>query len=60
MLILNSTDHQDIHFLSSLLKILKPSGRIIIALSKEFEKISENLKLAGYVNISVKENGNIY
>lgn len=53
LLILQSNKLLDIIFFSLLLKTLKPSGRLIV-ISKNFEVISDILKLAGFVNISVK------
>lgn len=53
---MKSSGGLDIPFLASLLKSLKPSGCLVVP-SEIAENVSENLKLAGFVNISTKENG---
>lgn len=50
----------NIPLLASLLKLLKPSGRLAITSQEEVfdtEEVFESLKLAGFVNITTKENG---
>lgn len=54
LILLKINEKDDIQLLAKLLKYLKPKGRIALT----SQKASENLKLAGFVNIAVKENGN--
>lgn len=58
LIIVKSSENLDIPFLASLLKSLKPSGRLVIS-PKNADQVSENLKLAGFVNIDTKGNGKI-
>lgn len=55
-IIVKTNNGLDIPFFASILKLLKPSGRILVP-SKDDNQILENLKLAGFINIDPKENG---
>lgn len=58
-IIVKSSEESDVPFFASLLKLLKPSGRLLVS-PKNPHQISETLKLAGFLNISTKQNGNIW
>lgn len=55
-IIVKTNDGLDIPFFASILKLLKPSGRILVP-SKDATQMLENLKLAGFINTVTKENG---
>lgn len=58
LVVLKVNEEKGIEFLATLLKLLKPKGRLVSS-SQNAEKILENLKLAGFVNSTVKGNGKI-
>lgn len=57
LILLKISQNKDAQFLANLLKLLTPKGRIV-ATSQNPVEFSENLKLAGFVNIIAKDNGN--
>lgn len=57
-IIVKTNDGLDIPFFASLLKLLKPSGRILVP-AKDANQLLENLKLAGFINTDTKENGKV-
>lgn len=56
-LIISKTGRENsIEFLASLLKLLKPQGRIVITTTDTNQHV-ENLKLAGFVKTNVQNGG---
>lgn len=58
LIVLKISEDKDIQFLATLLKLLKPKGRLVSS-TQNSQKVLENLKLAGFVNSSVNGNGEI-
>lgn len=57
-LIISKTFRENsIEFLASLLKLLKPQGRIVIT-TTDTHQLVENLKLAGFVKTHIQNGGN--
>lgn len=56
LVILKTKTESGIEFLASLLKLLKPQGRIVVAASN-VDSAVENLKLAGFVKTTVNNGG---
>lgn len=58
LMLLKMSQSKDAQFLANLLKLLTPKGRIV-ATSQNPVEFSENLKLAGFVNIIAKDKGTL-
>lgn len=58
LIILKSSESLEIPVLATLLKFLKPSGRIVVS-PQSNDQLLENLKLTGFVNVAIEGNGNI-
>lgn len=56
LVVLRLNEPKDIQFYATLLKLLKPKGRLVHP-GKQADTVLENLKLAGFVNANVAGNG---
>lgn len=56
LIIIRSVEDLDIPLFASLLKLLRPSGRIVVP-SKNPDQILESLKFAGFIDIGAQGTG---